>query len=430
MIGLRGALSISALAALCLTTGMAQADPAAEARFHDELARSHYQARRFEAALREFFLEQRISPNPRIAFNIALCFQELKQPEEAFLYFNEYLAGADQDAERRSYAERTIEALKPRLARLLVTSKPAGAHIFIDRKEFGSYGQTPKVVAIAPGEHEIILELEGYRAATAKIASRRGEQVAIELSPVRIVGTLKVSARVKGRGFVRDAAGETLAHGELPFEATLPPGSYEVSVHAPGHLPWSTLSRVEADARAEVSAAPQPAPAKTGDITVTSNVPGALIEVNGEPAGFSPTVLSNLAVGSHNVKLRTPGRLPWLGKVAVNPDQRAWLTVSLQEPPVVRRSVATWIVGGAGAAALITSGVLFALAVQAHDDFESAPARSNSAVLRERGLALNRATGVALITTGVAAGATLALYLATGERRGDPSSASLSQSKR
>jgi hypothetical protein len=190
------------------------------------------------------------------------------------------------------------------------------------------------------------------------------------------------------------------------------------------------LARVEADARAEIAAAPQPAPAKTGDITVTSNMPGALIEVDGEPAGFSPAVLSNLRVGSHDLKVRTPARLPWQGKVTVNPDQRAWLTVSLQEPPVVRRSVATWIVGGAGAAALITSGILLAFAVQAHDDFENAPAGTNRAVLRERGLALNTATGVALLTTGIAAGATLALYLGTGERRGERSSASLTQGKR
>jgi len=116
-----------ALALWLLTPALAQADPAAQARFHDELARGHYEAGRFESALREFFLEQRVSPNPRIAFNIALCFQELKRNEEGFQYFNEYLSSQDDDAERRAYAERVVESLKPQLALVSIRSTPAGA---------------------------------------------------------------------------------------------------------------------------------------------------------------------------------------------------------------------------------------------------------------------------------------------------------------
>src|SRR5262245_60591162 len=101
----------------CLLAGdPAHADPAAQARFHDELARQHYKARRYEQALREFFLEQRISPNPRIAFNIALCFQDLKRNEEAFQYLTEYLESSDDDPERRAYAEKAVQKLKPSLS--------------------------------------------------------------------------------------------------------------------------------------------------------------------------------------------------------------------------------------------------------------------------------------------------------------------------
>ena len=74
-----------------------------------------------------------VASGDRIAFNIALCFQELKRDQEAFHYFSQYLSSDDTDPERRGYAERTVEALKRTLARVRVESVPPGASIYIDR---------------------------------------------------------------------------------------------------------------------------------------------------------------------------------------------------------------------------------------------------------------------------------------------------------
>lgn len=416
--------------AACLLTTVAAADPAAQARFHDELARGHYQARRFEEALREFFLEQRVSPNPRIAFNIALCFQDLRRNEEAFQYLSEYLASSDADTERRAYAERIVQALQMELALVRVQSDPAGARIFVDRRELGDYGVTPKQVALAPGEHEVWVELDGYRAATGKVAARRGAEVELELQPQRILGRLRVSSLDAGQVTVSSLAGETLGQGAAPLELSLPPGNYELGMSSPRHLPWTSVARVEADQATEVTAAPQLAPEPTGSITVTSNVPGALVEVNGEPAGFSPTVLSNVKVGEHQLRVLAPNLLPWSGTLAVSADERSWLTVSLEEPPTERQSPATWIAGGVGAAALLTGGVLTIFAAQTHSDFESASSSEERSSLRERGMALNTAADVALITGAVVMGTAVVLYFLTPELRGKPSSASSTRSKR
>ena len=423
-------LTAGVLMACSVATQVARADPAAQARFHDQLARTYYNARSFEAALREFFLEQRVSPNPRIAYNIALCFQDLDRREEAFLYFGEYLASDDSDPERRSYAERTVESLKRRTARVLVRSEPPGAEVYVDRREHGSYGKTPKVLAIPPGDHEVWVELDGYRVATGKIIARRGEEETLELRPQQIVGHLRVTSPVSGQVFVRTAAGSNAAQGDAPFEADLAPGSYEIRVHAPGYMPWSSLARVEAEMGVEVAAALQPAPAVTGDITVTSNAPGALVELGGEPVGFTPTVLSDVRVGAHDLRVRTQSLLPWTGRVDVVAEERSWVTVSLQKTPAVHHSPSTWVVAGLGAAALVAGGVLGVLAIQAHHDFEGVPVGSDRTVLRERGITLNTAADASLITAAVAVGAALVLYVVTGETRGDPSSASVARSRR
>ena len=418
-----------ALAVCALASSTAVADPAAQARFHDELARSHYSAGRFEQALREFFLEQRISPNPRISFNIALCFQDLKRGEDAFQFLSEYLASSDADPERRAYAEKAIASLKTSLALLSVRSVPDGANIYVDRRELGGYGVTPKVIAVSAGDHEVWVEREGYRAATTKITARRGEELPVELAPERIIGELSVTSPGSGQVTVRSPAGETVGEGALPFKTNLPPGTYEIGVVSPGHLPWAGVAHVEAGETSSITAVPQETPAPTGSITVTSNVAGALVELNGQPAGFSPTVLSSVKVGAQRLRVTAPSLLPWSGKVDVAAEQRSWLTVSLEEPPSTRVSPATWVVGGIGAAGLVAGGVLAVLAGQAHADFENAPPDTDRTALRDRGVTLNTASDIAFVTGAVVTAAAVVLYFTTKEVRGRPSAASMTRSK-
>jgi hypothetical protein len=408
---------------LLLAPALALADPAAEARFHDELARQHYRARRFEAALAEFFLEQRASPNPRIAFNIALCFQGLGRGDDAFLYFNEYLASQDADPERRAYAQRTIEALLPQLARVQIQSTPAGAEVYVDRKEHGSYGRTPIILALAPGEHTVTLELAGHRETTGNVLAQQGELALLELAPPKILGQLRVSGPPGAAVSVRSSAGETVGEGSAPLELGLPPAGYEVHVRSPGHQLWSGLADVVADEQREVVAQPLPVPLPSGDLTVTSNVPGALVELNGEPAAFSPAVLSNVPAGTLSLRVLSPARVPWAGTVEVAADSRSWVTVSLEEPPTVQRSPATWVVGGLGAASLAAAGIFGILASSAHDDFRRAAPGSDRTALRERGLTLNVAADVSLVSGVAATTAAVLLYYLTGEVQGRDSSA-------
>jgi hypothetical protein len=421
--------SLLLLCTCWLTPAIAHADPAAQARFHDELARGHYKARRYEQALREFFLEQRISPNPRIAFNIALCYQDLKRQEEAFQYLAEYLASDDADTGRRSYAQTAVLSLKQSLALVRVETQPPGADIYVDRRELGSYGVTPKVVALTPGEHQVWVAREGYRTATAKIEAKKAEELPLSLAPERIVGKLAVSSPVAGQVLVRGPSGDTVAQGPSPLAVSLPPDGYEVTVSAPGRLPWTGFARLEADQATSVAARPLPTPAPTGSITVTSNVPGALVELNGQAVGFSPTVLPSVNVGPQKLRLVSPNLLPWAGTVDVAAEERSWLTVSLEEPPTVRLSPATWVAGSIAAAALVTGGVLAIYAAKTHSDFEDAETGADRNSLRERGMTLNTATDVALVTGIVAAVTTVVLYFTTKEVRGRPSDASVSRSK-
>jgi hypothetical protein len=419
------------IAAVCLLSPTAaRADAAAQARFHDDQARVHYQKGRFEEAIREFYQSLQLAPNPRITFNIALCFEQLERPADAFMMFTEYRASGEMSEQRQAYADKAIAALLPNIARLEITSEPEGATIYVDRRELGDYGKTPRVIAVKEGEHRIWVELAGHRQADATVTAVRGKVATVSLAPARILGVLEVSAPVTGHAEVRTPAGKVVAEGATPLQARIPPGPYEVEVLADGHSPWRGLSAVEADQTAKVAATPEPLPAPTGEVTITSNASGAVVKLDGKPAAFAPSVLPSLPVGMHELTVESPGLLPWTGPVEVNPNDRTWVTVSLEEPAETTRSPFTWVMGGLGAAALIGAGITGGLALNTHDDFESATGDTDRAELRDRGQALNTAADVLLVTGIASLAAGVILYFATETTEGEPSSASITSGDR
>ena len=408
----------------------AWADAAAQARFHDRLARGHYERGQYRDAVREFYQSNQLAPNPRTAFNIALCFQQLKRPTDAFLLFSEYVASGEEAPDRMKYARESLAALTPKVARVEVKSTPPGARIFVDRRELGDFGTTPRVIALEEGEHKVWVELEGYRLADTKLATKNGELAQITLAPQRILGRLVIESPAPGIALVRSPGGERVSEGPTPHTADVPPGPYEVTVTAKGHTPWRGLTGVDADGSVTVKAAPEVIPAPTGEMTITSNIAGVMVQLDNEPAAFTPSVLTRLPVGLHGVSLASPGRLPWSGNVEVTADKRTWLTVNLEEPPTTQRSPVTWIAGGIGGAALLGAGVVGVLAAANHSDFESAANDPSRADIRARGQDLNTAGDVLLLTgiVGLATGAVL--YFTTATEIGKPSAASVSTGAR
>ncbi len=412
----------------------AAADPAAQARFHDERAREHFANRRFDQALHEFFLEQRVAPNPRTVYNISLCFVQLKRFDDAFMYLTEYLESEDADEARRSYATSTLEDLKQKTARVQVLSDPPGATIYVGKKELGEYGKTPSVLALPEGTHEISVELAGHAAARTTVTTKLGEQVSVSLQPRLITGELIIKANTPDAELeVRDSKLLEVASGPAPLKVKLPPGSYEVRATADEHSPWTALAVVFADQTSTYSALLPELPSARGELTVTSNVRNAIIKLNGEVAGFAPAVLDDLRPGKHRISVTRQNLLPWEGSVLVKQNERAWLTVSLEEPAQTVRSPWTWISGGVGGAALLTGGVLGTLALlerQSVDELNRPGSEVERADAKRRGVTLATSADVAFATGVVSLGVAAALYFMTEEQVGKPSSATTARGER
>lgn len=407
---------------------LAFADPAAEARLHDALARKHFEGGDYEAALREFFLEQRIAPNPRISFNIALCFMELRRRDEAYMAFREYLSAENTSEERRSYAEKKIAELEEHLARVRVESTPRGARIFVDRRELGEYGVTPAVLAIPAGERAVILDAPGHYPTELEVTARRGELSEVHADLERIEGRLHVTSSVDGRVIVQDPDGKDVATDEAPLDARLPPDTYRVVVTAPGHERWHEVVRVHPDATRDLRANPKPLPPPAGDVTVTSNYAGAVVSLDGEQVGFTPLVLADVPEGEHRFRVEREGLAPLESTVGVSAGERAWLTVSLEEPQVEERSVWTWITGGIGIGALAAGAVVGGVALAKRNDFQDRRSEGDPAMhLWDQTRTLSRTADALLAVGAVGLITGVVLYFTTLDSRRKESSATVAR---
>lgn len=409
----------------------ARGDDASQAQFHYELASEHYAAGRNDEAIREFFLVQRLAPNPRVLYNIALCFEQLSDRcsrrrrascdadiQQAYHWYSVYQASEDTDAERRRLSGEALARLQRSVALVRVESDPPGAEILVDRRELGSFGQTPRVLPLEPGQHTITLERPGHRPVELQVEAVRGREVSLRGALEAIRGTLRVSAPTEGTVRVLDSSDVTAAEGPTPLEVSLAPGRYQVEVVASGSQPWRGLATVVADEVTVTEAAPVPLPAPTADLTITANVAGAVVELDGEAAGFTPTILSEVATGTHTLVLRHPGLQPLTHTVELGADERGWLTATLERPPEVTRSPATWALGGLGAAGLVAGAGIAGWSYRVRQDYDQAGEGEDLGPLRDQGERLNLAADVLLATGVVSLVVGVILYF-TSERTVD-----------
>src|SRR5258706_1969218 len=112
--------------ALALTVARPSAadNLADEADLKFRLGAEAYQHADYRGALEEFLASNRLVPNRNVIYNIARCYEELKQFPEAYRYYVLALQ-AETDAEARTRIEHALSAIQQYLAVLEVESQPS-----------------------------------------------------------------------------------------------------------------------------------------------------------------------------------------------------------------------------------------------------------------------------------------------------------------
>lgn len=300
----RSALALSLLLApsLLAPTLALAGGTSDEAEVNFVLGAAAFERGELQEALAYFLASNRLAPNANVMFNVARTFEEQGQFAEAFRWYAD--AAALGDAATRADAERAMADLGPRVARADIVSDPPGASIFVDRPELGSVGLSPRPLALPAGSHDFLLEKEGYRpqwVRGAELVKGGSTPIQVKLEPLR--GQVRVEGAEGLSAFVDEASEAACA---VPCTLSLTPGLHTVRLRSDGYRSLPVQVQVIADSdsvvRPEVVAI-------TGAVVISAEEQGALIEIDGRTAGFTPAALE-LPVGTRTVRVSRPGFEP------------------------------------------------------------------------------------------------------------------------
>ncbi|MBN1609527.1 MAG: TonB-dependent receptor [Polyangiaceae bacterium] len=294
-------LGAALLFLLALPARMARAgDLADEADLAFTLGTDAYRQGDLQGALQHFLRSNRLVRNRNVLYNIARTYEKLSQFPEAYRYYWQALDG-ETDPGARARIQAELEQIATRIAVLDIETKPSGATLYLDRKDLGPRGKSPRRLGVAPGTYKIIAALPGYETAELALPALQASQgVTVVLELRQILGQLEVAAPRGGSVRIDDAAA---APHEIPCQLELSPGRHRLIVQRAGFEAKAVTVDVVANQRETIATTLQPL---TGSLVVETDEPGATVRVDGRTLGFTPAVMT-LPVGSHEVSVELRG---------------------------------------------------------------------------------------------------------------------------
>lgn len=310
-----------AIFATLLAAGASLADGTAdEADLQFRIGTEQFQRGNYEAALEHFFVSNRVAPNRNVLYNIGSAFEHLHRYADAHRYYVDAIDG-ETDAAALKADRAALARVTPKVSVLDVHTDPPGATLYIDRKSLGSVGRAPRPLALAPGKYAVLAELDGYEPAqVSDVEASIGHTTPVSLKLTRIVGVVRVAVNGALNAAVRVDDERAQPACNAPCDLELPPGQHELFFSADGYRAPPRVVTVAPRKTASATALLSPL---TGSILVEADEPGALIKVDGQPAGFTPSVIQNVAVGHRKVEVSLRGYAPADAVVDVQPDKQA-----------------------------------------------------------------------------------------------------------
>ena len=218
-----------------------------------------------------------------------------------------------------------------------VTSNPTHALVYVD----GSYqGKAPLTATLYPGSHTFRFSLTGYAdyTSTVYVTVNTNQNLNADLSPA-VFGTVKITS-MPGAVVYMDSNSQ----GTIPSSGTLTlynvaSGNRLFKVSAPGYNDWLNTVYIQPNAVTPINAVltpagtnPTPVPA-TGAIEIVSTPTGAEIYIDNLFKGYTPSTLTGIPAGQHQVLLKYTGYIDYTQTVSVNSGQTTPLAISMQSAP-------------------------------------------------------------------------------------------------
>lgn len=202
---------------------------------------------------------------------------------------------------------------------LTINCNVQNAQVFINA--IVQKGSPPMNVRLSEGRYNIVVRAAGYRDYNTSISL--ASDMTINVSLQALTNQLSVTSNVHNASVYINGQ----LQGTVPLAINLQAGRYAITVKAEGYSDYNTTLSV--DRNMSIMAALQPA---SSVLSITSNVPGAQVEVNGNLVGQTP-IRVQLDNGRYNVQVSADGYYSAVQSVSLSRD----LTISVTLQPAMAR---------------------------------------------------------------------------------------------
>ncbi len=218
--------------------------------------------------------------------------------------------------------------LIPRWANIDVSSEPSGAIIFAGQQRVG---ETPAVIQLFEGTHQISIVRDGYKAWDGNVAAEPNVDqtlATIVLQPADarlLVNSIPRGANVTVDGRYR---------GQSPVTLALSPGvDYRIGLSKAGYGITSRQVRLLSAASDSITV---DLTARTGTLTVNVHPSDATVYVDGRARGNGTTTL-RLSSAPHRIEVRKSGYERWSRTVTPRPGYPQTTTARLRSLEAIQR---------------------------------------------------------------------------------------------
>lgn len=353
----RSAVFLLTLASLwlCVARGFAATavrdELSPEARKDWDAARELYEARDYKSALVHFEKTYELSKNPRVLFNVGVCWKDLTQYAlaigvwERALGFRERLSS--EDVQKLEYA---VSAARPFVSSLRIESDQVGALLSIDGYQ---RGRTPFVepIPIDVGRREIVLQKDGFTPTVKTIDVVQGSPivVAMNLVPLQKTGTVVIST-AGGAAATLFMDGREL--GPAPYSGEVPEGPHTFEARAPGFGTTRQTSQVAYGKSLKLVLALAKSQ-NEGKVRILVDHEDAQIKIDGALKGRGAWE-GILPAGGHQLIVEKSQYEAFTQEIALSQGQERTVEVRLHKKP-------SWVWWVVGAATVVGGGTLTAV---------------------------------------------------------------------
>jgi len=160
------------------------------ARDHFRRGEAAYQKGNYPLAIEEWQTAYSADPRPRIQYNIYQAHERLGQLGQAAEALQRYLSSADPDDPYYADATARMASLQQRLQAtgIRLVGGVEGATINVSGHNWGRLPR-PDRIPVQPGNHRVVVTLEGYRDFTSNVIVPAGQVVDVPIQLERVEGT-------------------------------------------------------------------------------------------------------------------------------------------------------------------------------------------------------------------------------------------------